>query len=929
MRAAWRLATSNLSERRSRTVLLIAVVALSAALIAAVACAMGSINGAIEGRLNSTVGVADARLQPRGRGRTIPESVLATARMWEEVESATPRLQSPMALRYERAKWVKEEAGTGAEKERGSASRGTQYKRLVQMMASSAMGNGVDLEMEFRIRPIELKEGRLPAGEDEVVLDELLIERLNEPKKKGLTNIVPGAFLTMGGSAVDPARFGPAEAATEAEAKALTAKAALGVGGEVEFVRALRPPVKLKVVGIASQPPLGGRPQAYMTAAGLAKLTDERGRYTDIDLVLKKDVDPEKFVAARRAGLADDVLLQTTEKVTSAVSNNMKSNQLGLVLATVMAFLAASFIITTGMTTGVTERQRELAILRCIGATRRQLAQAQLLIGLVVGAAGAAIGVPLGLGLSWLLVTVFREEVPTGLKPVPFGLVLAAIGGVGAGLAGAAWPAWEAARVSPLRALTVRAEAPRVRGILKLLAIGLAGLAVQLAIITIPQDGQVVFWSYATTGLPLMFVGYFLLSVPVVIIVTRVLAEPISKVMRIPPRLLARTVRATPYRHGFTGGAMMGGLALMVAIWTHGGAILRDWLGRLEFPDAFVTGLNLTAESQAKLEALPFVTDTCAITLHPVETDVFGVRALQTYRAVFIAFEPESFFKMTRLEWVQGNQEEAIRRLEQGGAVMVAREFLVARGMGLGQKFKCRDQGKEFEFEIVGVVTSPGIELASKFFNIGEEFTDQALGSVFGTRKDLEEKFGSNAIHLIQVGLDPKVDDQEAVQTIQRELFDAGLLDAGSGRFIKTFIGDFARQALLLSSVVGIFAMLIACLGVANLVIAGIEARKFEFGVLRAIGGSRGVIARLVLGEAVLVAVTAAILGTFMGLQGALAGRRLDKLLLGIEVGFRPAAAPIAIGCTIVLAITLGAALPAVLGLMKKKPRELLGAVRG
>ncbi|MCC6677190.1 MAG: FtsX-like permease family protein [Phycisphaerales bacterium] len=914
MRAAWRLATSNLSERRSRTALLIAVVALSSALIAAVSCAMGSINAAIEGRLTETVGRAEARLKPKGRGRTIPESAGEVARGWPEVVSATPRLQSPMALRRERARWVADNAGG--------------FKREVRTLASSAMGNGIEAEHELGLRPVRVVAGRLPAGPGEVVLDELLLKRLNEPPKQSLTSIVPSAMLAMGGTG-DPERFGPARVEDEEEARRLTEATALGVGGEIEYVRTLRAPVKLKVVGIVAQPPLGGRAQAYMTRAALAELTGEQGRVTDIDLVLAEGVDPERFVAQRSAGLGAEVLLQTTEKVTSAVTGNMKANQLGLVLATVMAFLAASFIITTGMTTGVTERQRELAILRCIGAARAQLAQAQLLIGVLVGAAGALIGVPLGVGFAALLVWVFREQVPTGLQPVTLGLVLAVIGALAAGLAGAVWPAWEAARVSPLRALAARAEAPRARGMVKLLVIGLAGVALQAAIITIPQDGQVVFWSYATAGLPGMFIGYFLLSVPLVVLVTRVFAGPVSWVMRLPASLLARTVRATPYRHGFTGGAMMGGLALMVAIWTQGGAVLRDWLGKLEFPDVFVTGLNLTEESQAKLDAMPFVTGTCAITLHPVETDVFGVRALQRYKATFIAFEPERFFRMSRLTWVQGSPEEAIPKLQAGGAVLVAREFLVARGLGVGDTFRCSDQGKDFEFEIVGVVTSPGIEIASKFFNIGEEFTEQALGAVFGSRADLEARFGSDAIHLFQVGLDPKMDDQQAVEMIQRGLFDAGILDVGSGRFIKTFVGEFAGQALLLSSVVGIFAMLIACLGVANLIIAGIEARQFEFGVVRAIGGSRGMIARLVLAEAVLIAVTAAILGTLMGLQGALAGRRLDRLLLGIEVRFHPAVGAIIAGSVILLVITLLAAGPAVLGLMRKKPRELLGAVRG
>src|SRR5262249_58128058 len=84
----------------------------------------------------------------------------------------------------------------------------------------------------------------------------------------------------------------------------------------------------------------------------------------------------------------------TTERVTSGLEKNIASSQLGMVLATVMAFMSAAFIITTGLTTSVTERQRELAILRCIGGTRAQLARMQVLIGALLGAAGAAACVP-------------------------------------------------------------------------------------------------------------------------------------------------------------------------------------------------------------------------------------------------------------------------------------------------------------------------------------------------------------------------------------------------------------------------------------------------------------------------------------------------------------------------------------------------------
>jgi putative ABC transport system permease protein len=334
------------------------------------------------------------------------------------------------------------------------------------------------------------------------------------------------------------------------------------------------------------------------------------------------------------------------------------------------------------------------------------------------------------------------------------------------------------------------------------------------------------------------------------------------------------------------------------------------------------------------LEKLSFVTKTCAITLHPVETDAFGVKALQRFSSTFIAFEPGAFLDMTRLTWIQGDEKTARRRLEEGGAIIVAREFQVARGLGVGDTFTCRSGDKEFTFDIVGVITSPGLDIVSRFFAIGDQYTEQSLHAVFGSRKDLIEKFKSDQINLIQVGLKQKgepgyVDDGEAVDTIKRALFSAGILDAGSGRQVKEDIIGIVKGALLVSSSIALFSMVISGFGVANLIIAGIHARQFEFGVLRAVGAQAGQVARLVVGEAVIIAIAAMVLGTCMGFQGAFAGRRLDKALLGLEFSFVPPYGAIAAGWGIVLLMTLGAALPAVVALARKLPRDLLGAMKG
>src|SRR5262249_1981084 len=239
--------------------------------------------------------------------------------------------------------------------------------------------------------------------------------------------------------------------------------------------------------------------------------------------------------------------------------------------------------------------------------------------------------------------------------------------------------------------------------------------------------------------------------------------------------------------------------------------------------------------------------------------------------------------------------------------------------------------------EIVGVVASPGLEIASKFFNVGEDLTDQSIHAVFGSRSDLKDKFfgGQPApIHLIQIQFVPKAienGDEAALGPIPSELMKKGsvFLDAGSGRQLKDQVRTFAKGAILVFSSIAIISMLIACFGVANIIVAGIDARQFEFGVLRAVGAQRSLLSRLIAGEALLIALAACILGTCMGLQGSWAGQRLDRMLLGLDLTVRPPLLPVALSWVVVIVLTLAAAMPAILRLARKRPRDLLAATKG
>lgn len=705
----------------------------------------------------------------------------------------------------------------------------------------------------------------------------------------------------------------------------------VGVGDELDVVH-WGDPIALTVSGIAG----GGsvqfitRPEATVHISTLEAISGYAGMLSEVLIKVDDPMRAEEIAAAISEDLPESLSADPTTKITSGISNSMAANRFGFLLISVLAYIAAAFIVLTGLTTNMLERRRELAILRCIGSDRVTIALAQMVVGGVVGLGGAVVGVPLGVGLGLLMAGVYPDRFPAGLVISPGGLGIAAAGSVVAGLLGAVWPAVSAARTSPLRSLSVRAQQPRRREIVALTVLGVLGLVAQVVIVGAPDDGQVLFWGYVTAGLPAMFVGYFLVGAAVVLGVTGLLGGLIEKVLGLPRGLLAASVRATPFRFGFTAGALMVGLAMLTAVWTNGRALTQDWLGSLEFPEAFVHGWSgIDPETKERIDALPWVTDTCAITLQRIEDDTFGVKAFNKgIGTTFVAFEPGPLFRMVKLSWIEGDPETARAKLEAGGAVLVAKEFTVAAGYGVGDTYRTAFRGEELAFEIVGVVSSPGLDIVNKYFDIGKEYANQAVHSVFGTRADLERIFGVDSIDLVQVATDGTMSDAEVTDGLRAVMGNTPAA-VGAGREILEDIVSIARGTMWVATVVALFAMAIGCLGVANIVAAGIDARRYEFGVLRAIGGARGMVGRLIVGEVLVVGLAASVLGTGLGLQGAWAGQRLNRLLAGLELEMRPDFGAIALGALALIVMSLIFALPAVRGVVRTGTRELLMTARG
>ena len=718
------------------------------------------------------------------------------------------------------------------------------------------------------------------------------------------------------------------ERAGEIAIDPLTARAlAAGTGDRLQVQR-FGDPIDLTVTGIIDRATLGAlqRPYAVVDRGTLVEASGS-DQVTQVMVALEAGTDVPAWVAEHAGAFEEPLSLEPSELYTAGFDQQMDAMRLGFVLVSAIAFMSCAFIVGTGMTTAVAEQQKELAIARCVGASRGQVFMSQLWAGAALcGAAGAA-GVPLGVALAAGLRWWFREWLSDGFFMSWTGVGLAIAGSVLAGVGGSLWPAWQASRTSPLAARAPQSRPPRLAWVWRLGLVGAACLAVQVALLAVP-GAQARFWTYAILGIPLVHAGWFLLSVPALWITARGLAGPLEGALRIPRGLLSGAVRQAPYRLGFTAGALMVGVSILTSTWTNGTAVVADISERVRFSDGFVFKANgMAVTEQLRIRDLPGVLSTVPIGYLPVKVvgeTVFGVDGVSTPNVVCIGFGPEEFLRLNRLDWIRGAPETALPKLRDGSGILVAKEFLVARGKDLGDRIRLGGGRTEKEYEIVGVVGAAGLDVAVQYFGIRSVYTENAVSCVFMDFEEVAETFGSREAFILQVDVaddsPPELDAQLAERVTDAV---PGAVYA-SGRAIRQAIVSVGDRILAITSAIAFAALGLACFGVGNVVAANIGARRFEYGVLRATGAAPGLLARLVLGEVLLLTLAGAAVGTLLGLHLARMGVLWHEQLGGQEIGFRPPVLPIAAGWAVLCAMTLASALPAVRRLMRRSVRELV-----
>ncbi|WP_432506513.1 FtsX-like permease family protein [Kineococcus arenarius] len=569
-------------------------------------------------------------------------------------------------------------------------------------------------------------------------------------------------------------------------------------------------------------------------------------------------------------------------------------NYLRIVLLALAAagLVVGAFLIANTFGIVLTQRARELALLRAAGATGRQVFVSVLGEALLVGLTGAVGGTAAGVGAAYALrglasgaglalpdgpLTVTARTLVVGLAAGTLVTLLAALG-----------PARRAARTAPVEAM--RASDPAPTGLRRgrlltgwiLLSLGATGLVAAAVLRHIVGGGL---------GAVLLLAALVVLGPVLAPRLAQAVGRPLSG-LGVPGRLARESTVRNPRRTAATAMALALGLALISFVAVLGSsvkaigassteAITADLLVQSS-RDEMLGGLS--PQVAARVADLPEVAATSSVR--------FGHWLDGGMTSALTAVDPATLPKVADVQMTAGS----LAALD-GGGVVLADDVAAERGLAVGDTLAMTfSRHGEQRLPVVGLMAADSARALSTSYVL----------SLATYAQHYSENVDATVYVALADGVDPTV-AQAALKAAVANFPNAEVLDQAEAAAGRAAAVD---QVLGLITVLLGFAVLIALLGITNTLALSIVERTREIGLLRAVGMTRTQLSWMVRAEAVLIAAVAVVTGVALGLglaAATLAGLAADNPLV-IEV---PAGQLLAVVAVAVLAGLAAGLLPA------------------
>jgi putative ABC transport system permease protein len=603
---------------------------------------------------------------------------------------------------------------------------------------------------------------------------------------------------------------------------------------------------------------------AVMDVFAAQRLFALQGRFTQIDVAqspTRPTEELERDLAARVSGRA---VVERPQRRGKTLERLLAGNRSAFTLGAVLANVLGLYIVFNAMMVAVTQRRREIAILRSTGMRAREVRRLVALEALLVGLAGCALGVPLGAVLARTIWSSYSASVSDRFLPIEhidveltatavlWGVAFALV----TSLVGAIVPTRQAIRVRPIEALRPAMVADSGKPMA-------ARLAVVALLLLAARTAASALQARRPDG-PFAAVRQ-LLDLGLLVVVSSLTAPAVLRGMlgvlvRHADRLGAVTAIASRNvlshfrRVSLTSSALLVSLAGAIGVATIASSfeatfrrVLAAELGRTDVGISSGTQVG-PASAKPLPDSLVDLVATLPGVAHvdPSRWVKIPYGGLMTY---LIARDTAAYRAGYRgLNLVEGERDAALDALEAGRGVIVSEVFARRFHKGLGDVLE---------------LASPSGPVAMEIVAVHADLND--LGVIYVDRAQYRRLWRDDKVTFIELGLKPGASRDGVMDAIRARWGESyGLFVVP----VATVVRDYERvaaQALFAIYPVILIAIAIALLGLVNALLAAVLEGIRPMGILRAIGATRRQLALSFMVEAALIGVVGGAVGVLVG----------------------------------------------------------------
>jgi len=644
-------------------------------------------------------------------------------------------------------------------------------------------------------------------------------------------------------------------AADEIAVNATVAKAAgLKVGDRVG-VLTLEPKKEFTLVGVygysGERDSLGGVQVVAFTEPVAQKLMlGETGVYSSVQVRAADGVTPEALRDRIATALGPEYVVKTGDQLAEDSAADLQAglsffNQILLGFAGVALFVGIFLILNT-FSIIVAQRTRELALLRAMGASRRQVIGSVLVEAVAIGLLAAVLGLAAGVGVGAGLAYLFGSLGGGGLDLAPIGVPMPAVissfvVGILVTVVAAVLPALRASRIAPVAAMqdVATPDRPLTRVSVAGGAVTAAGAAA-LGVGLFADAGDATLW-LILGGVLVSFVGIALLtpmiSRPVVSLLGRLFS------WSLPGRLGRLNSGRNPRRTAITAAALMVGIALVTGV-----TVVMD-----------------SAKSSLKAEAARVLKAEIMISgdqngPRPPTYDPAVVREaakIPGVRAAAALWNDQVIID-GRKEWVDATDDVSQLAQTYGGIVTLP-------PLRDDQMVVSAPEAAEKGWQVGSRLTVQPSRGEARDYTIVATYPEDALPGSIMLPAAATAGFGLPQPVLGFVRLADGVPVSAVLPQVKALLADSPEVSAtDAAAFVNQQAATFDTLITMIQILLAL-AILIAVLGVVNTLALSVLERTRELGLLRAVGLGRAQTMRMVTVEAVVISVFGALLGVTVG----------------------------------------------------------------